>query len=60
MLRRQPYIEDEDVQFHWALVSADIHLEDHSQQLLSEVISLWVTIRGFSLAASWMEELQIR
>lgn len=24
-------------------------------KLLAEVVTLWVTIRGFSLAASWME-----
>ena len=30
-------IEDEDVRFHWKLVSVDIHLEDCSLQLQSEI-----------------------
>ena len=47
---------EENVQFYWTLLSQDIEEEENSETLLAEIISLWITIRGFSLAASWMEE----
>ena len=47
---------DEDVLFHWSMSSIDIAEESHSAELLSNVISLWVTIRGFSIASTWMEQ----
>ena len=48
-------IQNEDIQFYWALLSQDIDCPNDAQTLLSEIIRLWVTIRGFSMAASWME-----
>ena len=48
-------IQNEDIQFYWAQLSQDIDCPNDAQTLLSEVIRLWVTIRGFSMAASWME-----
>lgn len=47
--------ENEDVQFYWELLSQDINCHDDAQKLLVEIIKLWVTIRGKSIAASWME-----
>ena len=47
---------DDDVQFLWVLLSCDITEEDDAVYLLKEVIGLWLTIRGFSIAASWMED----
>ena len=47
---------DTDVQFHWSMVSVDIADEQHAIQLLKEIIGLWVTIRGFSIAGAWLEE----
>ena len=48
--------DSEDVQFYWTLVSADIHTSDDAYELLQTVIKLWVTIRGYSLTATWMEQ----
>lgn len=48
-------VQDEEVQWLWLLISQDIDSEDDSQELLTEIIKLWTTVRGFSLAASWME-----
>eukprot|EP00118_Oscarella_pearsei_P012990 m.99318 g.99318 ORF g.99318 m.99318 type:complete len:146 (+) comp37061_c0_seq1:620-1057(+) len=39
---------------HWTLISSDIDV-DHSIILLQEIVSLWITIRGFSIAGLWME-----
>ena len=46
----------EDIQFYWALVSADIHASDDAYELLQSTVKLWVTIRGYSLTAKWMEQ----
>ena len=48
--------QDEEVLFYWSMNSIDIAEETHSTELLSNIISLWVTIRGFSIASTWMEE----
>ena len=47
---------DEDVQFYWTLLSVDITDEIKATMLLSEMIGLWVTIRGFSIAKAWLEK----
>ena len=49
-------VKNENVQFYWTLLSQDIESPENSEALLTEIIHLWVTIRGFSMAASWMEE----
>ena len=46
---------DTDVQFHWSMISVDI-ADEHAIQLLKEIIGLWVTIRGFSIARAWLED----
>ena len=47
---------DDDVQFLWVLVSCDITDEDNAVFLLKEIIGLWLTIRGFSIAGTWLEK----
>jgi len=46
---------DEDVQFHWTLLSHHIQDSESSDVLLKEIIKLWITIRGFSITGYWME-----
>ena len=48
---------DDDVQFFWSLVAADWE-EEEAQALLSLTIQLWITIRGFSFASSWVEKFK--
>ena len=48
-------LEDEDVQFSWTLISQDLDSYEEGQELLYEIVRLWVTIRGFSIASTWME-----
>ena len=45
---------NDDVQFYWTLLSHDIQEQKDSEILL--LVTLWVTVRGYSLAAAWMEE----
>lgn len=47
--------EDEDIQWHWTLISQCIDSEEDAVELLHEIVLLWVTVRGFSLAATWLE-----
>lgn len=49
-------ISNENIQFYWTLLSQDIEKPENSEALLTEIVHLWVTIRGFSMAATWMEE----
>ena len=49
---------DEDIQFYWTILSVDIESEEQAIKLLTEIIGLWVTIRGFSIAGTWMENYQ--
>lgn len=48
-------LEDEDVQFNWTLISQDQDSYE-GQKLLYKIVRLWVTIRGFSIASTWMEQ----
>ena len=46
---------EEDVQLNWTLISQDLDSYEEAQELLYEVVHLWVTIRGFLIASMWME-----
>lgn len=48
-------VEDDDIQWEWCLVSQDIDSIEESMEVLKDIVKLWVTVRGFSLAASWLE-----
>ena len=47
---------DDNIQFYWAMLSVDIEDESHAIKLLKEIIGLWVTMRGFSIAGCWLEQ----
>ena len=47
---------DADVQFVWTHLSSDIKEEEHAIHLLKQIIGLWLTIRGFSIASAWTEQ----
>ena len=49
---------DGDVQFFWCCVMSTIS-EECAQELLQLLVELLVTIRGFSLAAAYMEEYKM-
>ena len=50
--------EDSDVQFYWTLISQDIDEEEDAIRLLEEIVTLWITMRGFSQATIWLEGVQ--
>ena len=47
-------LTNEDVLFHWCMMYCDVP-EELSNELLKRTVELWTTIRGFSLAKSYME-----
>ena len=49
-------LEEENVQIMWSLLSLDIGDDNESQQLLQEIVEMWVTMRGFAMTSFWMEE----
>ena len=51
----QKIVDSEQVQWNWTLISQCIDSEDDAIELLKEIVTLWVTIRGFSITAMWME-----
>ena len=48
-------MEDTDVQFSWLLLCLDLDDEELSNELLKNVVEMWLTIHGFSMANAWME-----
>ena len=48
-------VSDDDIQLHWSVISVD--LDHHAgEQLLQEIVQLWLTIRGFSTAGAFVEQ----
>ena len=44
------------IQFYWTLISQDISEKNDAIELLSTLAKKWVTMQGFLLASSWLEE----
>ncbi len=47
-------VTDEDVLLFWSIVSAEWE-EEEEKALLTMIVKLWITIRGFSFAKSFLE-----
>ena len=45
---------NDEILFHWCMLTAEIE-EIHAQTVLDMLVSLWVTIRGFSFASAFIE-----
>ena len=48
-------LEDPDVEFHWSHLTGS-HEERMCTELIQRIIGQWLTIRGFSSAAAFMED----
>ena len=49
--------EDDGLQFYWTMLSIDVESEEQAVKLLKEIIGLWVTTRGFSIAGTYATAL---
>ncbi len=43
---------DEDIIFYWSMLSVDLDCKE----ILKDVVTLWLNIRGFSVTGSWVEQ----
>ena len=48
-------MRSQNIQWHWTLISQCIDSEEEAIELLKEIVTLWVTVRRFSITATWME-----
>ena len=50
-------MSDDNVQFYWLIASADFEIDDAETKdlLLTKIVQLFLTVRGFSLAGVSME-----
>ena len=48
-------LEAENVQLYWSILSADICKQEHCDELLREIVDMWIAIRGHSIAGAWLE-----
>ena len=51
---KESVLQDENVQFHWCMLTTDIE-DDKAKVLLTMIIDLFITVRGFSFTKSFME-----
>ena len=47
---------DIKVLFYWDILSKIIKDEEFKMELLTAVIHMWLTIRGYSITSQWMEQ----
>ena len=52
-------VASEDVALHWNTVSANWEIEE-KQALFPMISDLWITMRGFSFASTWIEKYKER
>ncbi len=52
----QSIVIDEMVQTKWRSEGASIVDEEGGNELLCKIVSMWVTMRGFSITSKWMED----
>ena len=53
-------VHDEDVQFHWSILSVDIEEDNNPNKLLRHMIDLWVTIRAHAFTSSWIQQFKLK
>jgi len=47
---------DVNVLFYWDIISYSIQDDESKAELLTAIVSLWLTIRGYSITSQWMEQ----
>ena len=52
----QEISNDNEIQFHWSMLSSCFDNYDHEPELPSCIIRLWLSNQGHSVAGQWMEE----
>ena len=47
---------DDNIQFYWTILSVDITSEENACKVLKKIIGIWLTVRGYSIAGTWLEQ----
>lgn len=50
------FLEDDNIQFFWCMLDVDISSHKDSVVLLHEIIEEYITVRGFAMTSSWLEQ----
>ena len=50
-------MDNDDILFYWSMLTASWE-ESVADKILTMIVDLWITIRGFSLASAWVEEFK--
>ena len=48
-------LQSNNVQFYWVILH-DIQNDKWSKELLTHIITLWLTFQGFNISMEWMQE----
>ena len=52
-------LDADSIQFKWSMMDVDLPDPGQSQQLLTDIVEKWVTIRGFSYASKILEAYKV-
>ena len=52
-------IDDQDVQCYWHMLALYIIKDEDVAELLHAIVDLWITMRGFALTSSWLEQYKL-
>ena len=47
--------DNDDILFHWCMLTCDVD-DESANVVLTMLINLWITIRGFSFTNGWLEQ----
>jgi hypothetical protein len=50
---------DDDVQSYWHMLALYVIKDEDVDELLHVIVDLWVTMRGFALTSSWLEQYKL-
>ena len=50
---------DEAVQLSWLPVAIDITDVEHSKELLTSIVEMWLTMRGIAITSNWMDQYKL-
>ena len=51
-------MDNDDILFYWSMLIASWE-EGVADKILTMIVDLWITIRGFLLASAWVEEFKL-
>ena len=52
-------IDDQDMQCYWHMLALYIIKDEDVAELLHVIVDLWITMRGFALTSSWLEQYKL-